>query len=110
MDRLIDWIVYNDLINYANFFLASFIGSAAGVLHSLSNDKCEIKKLPYVYLSNGILGGFVGMVFTQFTNLDAVTYGIAGLTGGVGLKETLRILRMIEGFKITNEGDKDDDD
>jgi len=108
MDRLINWIVYNDLINYANFFLASFIGSTGGILYDLAEGNCEKDKLPYIYLAHGIMGGFVGMIFTQFTDIKAVTYGISGFVGGVGLEKALYFFKSLKNLKITNEGDKND--
>lgn len=100
MDRIINWIIFNDLINYSNFFLAAVIGSAGGIMNKLADDDCELKEVFLRYASNAIIGGFVGMFATYFTDVQAVLYGVSGIVGGVGLKGfVITFNNFLEAFK-----------
>lgn len=106
MDRIIDIIVHVDLINYANYFLAGFIGSAAGMLRGVSNGETPKEEIISLMIFNGIMGGFIGMLMTAFSDMISFNYAVSGITGGVGIEKMLEILKLVKGLKILI---KDDD-
>jgi hypothetical protein len=105
MDQIIELIVKIDLINYANYFLAGFVGSAAAMLRG-GNSETPKKELISMVVYNGIIGGFTGMFVTAYSDVISFNYGVAGITGAVGIEKLISFLKALKDLKFIVEGDK----
>lgn len=108
MDQIIEIIVQVDLINYANYFLAGFIGSAAGMLKGVSDGETPKKEIISHLIYNGIMGGFAGMLMTAYSDMISFNYAVSGIAGGVGIEKALEIVNVFKGLKISIKDDKND--
>lgn len=107
MDQIIEMIIMIDLINYANYFLAGFVGSAAAMLRG-DNSETPKKELISMVVYNGIIGGFMGMFVTAYSDVIAFNYGVAGITGAVGIEKFIDFFKAFKHLKFVMEGDEDD--
>lgn len=101
MEEVLVWIVNSDLIEYINYFFAGFIGSLAGILRMVYEEDRRIGfwKLFQKTISNGIIGGFAGMFFTNFSDNEGFNFSISGLSGAMGFRKSVDfLLGFLESF------------
>lgn len=116
MKKIIEWVLATDLINYANYFFAGFLGSIAWLLKEISEkqtEKIAFWRLLLRAISNGILGGFAGLLITNFFKTKSFNYGISGLAGFLGTGNTIKALEyfiknMTEGKIVIEKEERDE--
>jgi len=108
MDQILELIIKIDIINYSNYFLVGFIGSAAGLLKGISDKEIPKDKIIPFLIYNGIMGGFTGMLMTGVSESIAFNYAVSGIAGGAGIEKVIEFVNRLKGIKFSVEGDKDD--